>query len=192
MALQNRVHPEGTIHRDNSRGTLMGNRGLLHNKNQELVRPFRLKAWIYCTLKHKDWHREVMSPGKYTELFFLDEYTALASGHRPCGLCKRNKFLEFKSLWKKANDCPDYNLKQIDASLHLERLQSEYPRIKIKDLPIGTMVRYNDKILLIQQNKQVRWTFNGYSDKYQLNENELVEVITPLSIVNILVLGFNG
>ena len=77
MPKQNRVTPEGQIIATAARGTFMGNRGILHNAQQEIVKPFAHKAWIICLLSFKGWHREVMSPGTYTELFFLDEATAL-------------------------------------------------------------------------------------------------------------------
>jgi len=82
--LQNRVDPFGNIIRTPERGHWMGNRGLLHNEHQEIVRPFRLKAWITCVLAFKGRRRKVMAPGQYTELFFFDEATAFAAGHRPC------------------------------------------------------------------------------------------------------------
>src|SRR3954468_18219668 len=89
---QNRVTPFGDIVANPARGTLMGNRGCLHDASGRIVRPFRLTNWIYCLLEFKGRHRQVMSPGRYTELFFLDEATALAAGHRPCAECQRGRY----------------------------------------------------------------------------------------------------
>ncbi len=103
MSLQNRVDPFGNLHAVPHRGKWMGNRGLLHNDRKEIVRHSQLKRWIYCKLEFKGWHREVMRPGHYTELFFLDEATALAAGHRPCMECQRERATEFKRIWNEVN-----------------------------------------------------------------------------------------
>ena len=94
LALQNRVDPFGDIHAVPERGTCMGNRGILHDDQQQLRRYHNHKRWIICKLAHTDQRgstvkRRPMSPEQYTELFFLDEATALAAGHRPCGRCSR-------------------------------------------------------------------------------------------------------
>lgn len=89
MPKQNRVTPDGQIIATAARGSFMGNRGILHNDQQEIVKPFAHKAWIICQLRFKGRRRQLMQPGKYTELFFLDEATALAAGHRPCFECRR-------------------------------------------------------------------------------------------------------
>lgn len=91
MPLQNRVNPRGTIEQSSARGTFMGNRGVLHNGKRELTRQFKTKAWIICLLEFKGRKRELMTPGRYTELFFLDEVTAFAAGHRPCAECRRKR-----------------------------------------------------------------------------------------------------
>ena len=127
MPLQNRVDPQGNLQYSDSRGTLMGNRGCLHNEQKEIIRRHQVKRWIYCRLHYKDVRRQVMSPGKYTELFFLDEVTALSAGHRPCGFCLNEKFTHFKRCWNKANGEGEWSLKAIDNLLHQERLQKDYP-----------------------------------------------------------------
>ena len=103
MPRQNRVTPFGEIVASSARGTLMGNRGCLHDASGRIVRQTRVNAWIYCLLEFKGRHRAVMSPGKYTELFFLDEATALAAGHRPCFECQRPRAEEFMRCWGAAN-----------------------------------------------------------------------------------------
>src|ERR1700730_14192737 len=101
--LQNRVDPFGRLIRTTARGAWMGNRGLIHNEYQQIVRTFRLKAWITCRLEFKGWYRKVMSPNRYTELFFLDEATAFSAGHRPCAECRREDFNRFKAAWLQGN-----------------------------------------------------------------------------------------
>ncbi|MBK1885627.1 hypothetical protein [Marinobacter sp. DY40_1A1] len=103
MPLQNRVEPSGTIVKTSARGSLMGNRGVLNNKDKELTRTFKIKPWITCALEFKGRQRELMSPGGYTELFFLDEVTAFAAGHRPCAEGRRARYNEFRDAWGNAN-----------------------------------------------------------------------------------------
>src|SRR6266568_2878440 len=100
MPLQNRVDPCGTIFATSARGTLMGNRGgVIHSQAREIVRPYASRRWIACLLEFKGRWRRVMSPNRYTELFFLDEAVALAAGHRPCAGCRRERFNAFKAAW---------------------------------------------------------------------------------------------
>src|SRR4051812_429922 len=96
MPLQNRVDSWGRLFRPSSRGTFMGNRGgALHNDSREIVRPYAGRRWITCALEFKNRSRTVMTPGLYTELFFLDEAAAFAAGHRPCAECRRSSFRAF-------------------------------------------------------------------------------------------------
>ena len=97
--LQNRVDPWGRLVSVAARGTLIGNRGILHDGGGRIVRPWKGKAWIACALQWKDWQRRPFKPGTWTELFFLDEATAFSAGHRPCKLCRRARHLEFKQAW---------------------------------------------------------------------------------------------
>ena len=99
MPLQNRVTPFGELIATPARGTLMGNRGCLHDAQQRIRRTFAVKRWIICVLEFKGRHRQVMAPGQYTELFFLDEATALAAGHRPCAECQRARYDLFRAHW---------------------------------------------------------------------------------------------
>ena len=97
MPLQNRMTPLGDIIAHSGRGSFMGNRGILHAPDQRLGKArWRHPHWVTCVLVYKDWHREVMQPNNYTELFFLDEATALAAGHRPCALCRRKDYDAFQ------------------------------------------------------------------------------------------------
>jgi len=105
MPLQNRVDPFGAIFRSPARGAMMGNRGgPLHNDLREIVRPCQGRRWIACVLEFKGRRRSVMSPGRYTELFFLDEAVALAAGHRPCAECRPERFHAYKKAWARRNE----------------------------------------------------------------------------------------
>ncbi|MCP5100307.1 MAG: hypothetical protein GY943_32550, partial [Chloroflexi bacterium] len=162
MPKQNRVTPFAEIIATPARGTLMGNRGILHNAQQEVIRPFKLKAWIICILSFKNRHRKVMSPNRYTELFFLDEATALAAGHRPCFECQRDRAQAFRTAWVAANpdlaDGTHTKIGHIDAILHTERLTTErllkHRRKKthsanIDDLPDGTFIVQDGEAWLV-------------------------------------------
>ncbi|HEY4334333.1 MAG TPA: hypothetical protein VGM89_00505, partial [Puia sp.] len=124
--LQNRVNPFGQVIRTAARGHWLGNRGLIHNERKEVVRAFKHKAWIICLLSFKGRHRTVMSPGLWTELFFFDEATAFAAGHRPCFECRREDAVRFKRAWLKGNPAYGFDEKTrigaIDEVLHAERV----------------------------------------------------------------------
>lgn len=126
MTLQNRVTPWGELIADPARGTLMGNRGRLHGAERRPLRLFQTRRWIFCALAFRGRRRALMAPGQYTELFFLDEATALAAGHRPCAECSRARFRAFVERWAAANPrlCPagPPGADALDAQLHRERL----------------------------------------------------------------------
>jgi hypothetical protein len=103
MPLQNRVDPWGRLVALNLRGTWLGNRGILHNEKKKIIAPWRHKAWVTCQLEFKGRKRQIFSPGSYSELFFLDEVTAFAAGHRPCAECRRDRYNEFKAAWLAMN-----------------------------------------------------------------------------------------
>lgn len=127
--MQNRVDPFGNIIETKARGLWMGNRGKIHNEKKQITHAFKLKAWLTCKLEFNNRHREIMGAKTYTELFFLDEATAFAAGHRPCFECRRNDFLYFKKRWLNAN--PEFefddgtSIQQIDAVLHAERMNKD-------------------------------------------------------------------
>src|SRR4051812_47447827 len=126
MPYQNRVTPFGQIITTRARGTLMGNRGCLHDAHGHIRRAYVTKRWIICLLDFKGVRRTVMTPGRWTELFFLDEATALAAGHRPCAYCQRARFTLFREIWAAANPALAGDhlpaAPQIDAVLHQERM----------------------------------------------------------------------
>ena len=146
MPLQNRVTPFNDVVAIPDRGMFMGNRGKLHDAHGQLSsQGWTRNAWVTCRLSFNGRQRQIMAPGKYTELFFLDEATALAAGHRPCATCRRDDYSRFKQLWIKANasstgmDNP--SIQNIDKQLHHERfisggLQDGW-RPSLKDLPDG-------------------------------------------------------
>lgn len=170
----------------------MGNRGCLHNEHQQIVRQFKLKAWIYCSLTYKDFYRPVMSPGKYTELFFLDAATALAAGHRPCGFCKRQEYRSFKAAWQQGNSRDDWSLKQIDAYMHQECTeQQNFPQLQLlSKLPEGVMVCSDDCYFLKSSNQLRPWSFAGYGNPRLIRPREKARLVTPQSIVNAMRAGF--
>ena len=106
MPIRNRVTPFGDIVADAGRGTLMGNRGVLHDAEQRIVRDSQVRRWIACRLEFRGRWRPIMQPGRWTELFFLDEAAALAAGHRPCAECRHADFVRFKHAWQRVNPSP--------------------------------------------------------------------------------------
>jgi hypothetical protein len=196
--LQNRVNPSGQIIKTPHRGAWLGNRGVLHNEQQEIVLPYKIKAWITCVLEFRNRHREVMQPNRWTELFFLDEATAFSAGHRPCFQCRYEDHQRFKIYWLKSN--PEYGfgmktpVSEIDNILHQERVTANKIKItyqeKLADLPDGTFVLYQDQSYLLKQNQLHLWTPAGYEKSIALPDLEMVNVLTPKSIVNMFSAGY--
>src|SRR5215831_7590036 len=124
MPLQNRVTPFGEIVAVPERGLLMGNRGIIHDPaTRRLNRRWASKAWIICLCEFRGVRRKVMATRSWTELFFLDEATALAAGHRPCFYCRRREANRFRAAWAAGHGAPLPTAAQMDAVLHSERLQ---------------------------------------------------------------------
>ena len=152
MPKQNRVTPFSTLIAALARGTLTGNRGCLHDDHEQIRRQFRGQRWIICLLDFKGRKRSIMTPGRYTELFFLDEATALAAGHRPCAECQRARFNLFREIWAKANPKTGNAARPaataMDAILHQERtvmIESHRFCSSVGDLPDGTFVTDDDQ-----------------------------------------------
>ena len=138
MPLQNRVTPLGELIADPARGLVYGNRGCLHDDDGRIRRRFAVKRWIACRLEFKDWKRtQLLQPGRFTELFFLDEATAFAAGHRPCALCRREDYDRFVAIVGARAD-------EIDERLHAERLDGSrrrrLHRARLQELPDGAFV----------------------------------------------------
>lgn len=198
IMLQNRVDPRGNLIKTTARGTWMGNRGVIHDERQHIIRPFKLKAWLICLLEFKERKRRVMTPDRYTELFFLDEATAFSAGHRPCAECRRSAFNRFKSFWIEGN--PEYEFNErtpiwkIDEILHRERINRGGLKIlhqeNWKGLPHGTFVLVEDKPFLYADGLLFGWTPFGYEEGVPSPEMKTVEVLTPKSVVNTFRAGY--
>ncbi len=203
MPMQNRVTPFGEITATPARGTLFGNRGgCFHNERQELLPVTRWvgRRWIACLLEFKGRHREVMQPNRYTELFFLDEATALAAGHRPCAQCRRVDFNGFIDAWLAGNSslgidkvrCTD----AIDRVLHRERVTPRREKVtfsaQLRNLPDGVMVTLDGAgdAWLLWRGGLHRWTPEGYTEVRPLESAREVRVLTPRSTVNTIVAGY--
>nr|WP_121269219.1 hypothetical protein [Pedobacter schmidteae] len=195
---QNRVNPFGQLIETKARGLWMGNRGLLHNGQQQILRPFKLKAWITCVLEFKDRKRPIMAAGQYTELFFLDEVTAFAAGHRPCFECRRVDAARFKLYWIQGNPEYGFDMKtpigKIDEILHQERVDSSGAKVVyeavLSSLPDGTFVQVEDGAYLLKNQQLFHWSPAGYGAQFSLPESTMVKVLTPASIVNAFSAGY--
>ncbi|GAB4512495.1 MAG: hypothetical protein OHK0046_12120 [Anaerolineae bacterium] len=192
MPRQNRVTPTGEIIATPARGTLMGNRGLLHDDEGRIRRAYQVKRWIICLLAYKGRWRPVMSPGQYTELFFLDEATALAAGHRPCAQCQYTRFMEFKTLWAVAHslDAEKVRVDDIDTQLHAERTTPHKPQVNIETLPEGVFILWEEGPHLIQGDVLLPWQPEGYGPSVARPRDTNVTLLTPPSIVNVIRAGF--
>lgn len=197
MPLQNRVTPIGNIVAVSSKGTMMGNRGILHNEYKELKYLSKHKCWVTCKLEFKGRKRVLMSQKKYTELFFLDEVTAFAAGHRPCGECRRERYKEFKSKWLEANfdllNGEKDSMDNIDKIVHKERINKNEKVTFNEDiniLPNGTMIKSDKEIYLVWNKLLYLWSFDGYKKIDIQIENKSVEVLTPYSYVRMFKKGF--
>ncbi len=193
MPLQNRVTPFGEIVAVPERGSFMGNRGRIHNDQRTLkTRHWERKAWITCLLQFKGWHREVMAPSTYTELFFLDEATAFAAGHRPCAECRRSDAKRFKNLWLEANGAllqgKSGTLSNMDVILHSERVSRDSTQCRwearVSELPDGAMVLVDDAsaAFLIQQGYLYLWSPAGYVERRSIPSGQTVTVLTPPTV----------
>lgn len=199
MPLQNRVTPEGRLEAVEARGTMMGNRGgCFHRDDRSLKgRHWASRQWICCVLSFKARRRQVFSPGLYTELFFLDEATALAAGHRPCFECRRADATAFAQAWARAGSLGAIpRAPEMDAVLHGERKASAPARPRIDaalgSLPDGAFVRDGDRPALVHQGTLLPWSHAGYDRGAPIERDRRVEVITPPSIVAVLEAGYRA
>ena len=201
MPLENRVNPFSEIVAVPTRGLFMGNRGVLHGPNRKLSRRvWTTRTWISCLLSFKGRHRTVMTPGRYTELFFLDEATALAAGHRPCGECRRPDYLRFKEAWVAANSpgmsASKVAVAEMDRVLHADRVSERRGQRRFMapfgELPDGTMVTVDgsEDAWLLAGGAAWRWKWDGYCDPQRFDERREVTVLTPRSIVGALAAGY--
>ena len=184
MPLQNRVTPLGELIAHPARGTVYGYRGCLHDANGRIVRRYQVKRWIACSLEFKGWHRSpLMQPGRFTELFFLDEATAFAAGHRPCAECRREDYNAFLAL------VGETRADDVDERLHAER--SRHWAAPFDGLPDGTFVLRDGEPWLVHGETLRRWTPGGYTDRVP-RPNDEATVVTPPSLVGVLRAGWSG
>jgi hypothetical protein len=196
--LQNRVDPFGNIFRTPARGAWMGNRGVIHDEHKHIRKPFRTRAWITCVLQFKGRRRQVMTPRRWTELFFLDEATAFAAGHRPCFECRRQDALRFKTCWIKGNPVYGFDnntpMDEIDRILHRERIDSNGRKLSyealLQDLPDGAFIEMEGSAWLVTNDLVHEWTPFGYEKKIALSPQQPVSVLTPGSVVNAFRAGY--
>lgn len=193
MGLQNRVDPFGSLIATPARGAWLGNRGLLHDEAQSIRRSWRLKAWLTCLLHFKDRRRVVMSPGLYTELFFLDEATALSAGHRPCGECRRVDYLRFKHLAGQGAGRVFGRAGDLDEAMHADRLTADGGkrtyRAPLSNLPDGVFIVLAGEPWLKWRGHLHRWTPSGYAEARPVGEGE-AEVLTPRLSVETIQAGY--
>jgi hypothetical protein len=197
VPLQNRVMPTGEIVSHPARGMLMGNRGCIHRPDRTLgVTRWRTKMWISCVLDLRGRKRDVMPPGRWTALFFLDEATALAAGHRPCGYCRRADHRWFAESWRAAKGMPERpRASDLDIWLHAERVESRTRRkltrpVTVGDLPDGAMVSHDGGFALWCRNTLLPWSFEGYGAPVNVSPRTTAGLLTPPSIVAALQAGY--
>lgn len=192
--LRNRVTPAGELIATEHRGTMYGNRGVLHNENLALVRRYQVRRWLVCVLEFRGRRRPVLRPRRYTELFFLDEATGLAAGHRPCGECRYRDYQAFKRAWAGAFGGGGPGVAEIDARLHADRLVRPGVRrsysASLSSLPDGVMVSVGDTPSLVWGGGLLAWTPGGYRSSGQSPAEDTVTVITPRATVAVLAAGY--
>ena len=197
--LQNRVDPSGKLHAVSDRGLLMGNRGILHNSDNQIIRPWAHKSWVACLLSYKNIKRpRPFSIGNYSELFFLDEATAFSAGHRPCSYCQRERSKLFKAAWLDANvpftEKSSFGMPKLDAHLHEDRCLRGGAKVTYQafaaSLPKGAIFSHNGSIFLVSANGYLPWSFAGYGPALELAPTASVSVLTPRSVVATFAQGY--
>jgi hypothetical protein len=195
MPLLNRVTPSGDIIATPHRGLFTGNRGIIHDPATKtlLKKRWSTPAWLTCLCEFRGWRRQVMGGRSWTELFFLDEATAFAAGHRPCFFCRRDDANRFRSAWEQGNGVAKLLARDIDAVLHRERLDRGSKRLHplpmpLNSLPDGAMVQAGDESYLIVQGRAMRWSPAGYRGADSAIENAML--LTPPSTLRALGAGY--
>src|SRR5262249_4362189 len=207
MPRQNRVTPYGELIAVPDRGMFWGNRGALLNREGQLARYSRGQAWAICVLSFKGRRRQQWMPGRLTELYFIDEATGLAAGHRPCGECRYQDYQAFKRAWAQGGGSPDDGAPgaglpgaglpgagEIDARLHRDRLAGPGVRrtyqAPLAALPAGTMVDIGGAAWLVHDGRLLAWTPGGYRARPVEAPDDPVTVITPRATVAALAAGY--
>jgi hypothetical protein len=195
MPLQNRVKPTGDIIATSHRGLFTGNRGIIHDPaTRTLLRKrWSSPAWLTCVCEFRGRRRQVMATRSWTELFFLDEATAFAAGHRPCFYCRRDDANRFRAAWQQGNGVGPLRASEIDAVLHRERLDCGRKRLhplpgSIERLPDGAMLQAGSDSFLIIAGRALPWSPAGYGGPRAVPDNALL--LTPPSTVRALQAGY--
>ena len=195
MPLQNRVTPQGDIIATPHRGMFTGNRGIIHDPQTRnlLRRRWASRAWLTCVCEFRGRRRDVMGGRSWTELFFLDEATAFAAGHRPCFLCRRDDANRFRRAWEDGNSVSHVRADDIDTVLHRERLEGAGKRLhalpmRLKELPDGAMVQVGGESFLIAQGRALIWSPAGYREAQGAIEGAML--LTPPSALRALSAGY--
>jgi hypothetical protein len=190
MPLQNRVTPLSELIAHPGRGLVYGNRGCLHDDEGRIVRRWATKRWIACRLEFRGWQRgPLLQPGKFTELFFLDEATAFAAGHRPCALCRREDYVRFGELFPGPSTAD-----AMDEQLHRERINGRERRLheaRLEDLPDGAFVLEAGEPRLVLGDELLLWTPTGYAES-KPREPGMSRLLTPPSLVETLRADWEG
>jgi hypothetical protein len=195
MPLQNRVTPFGEIVALEGRGLVMGNRGVLHDEARHIVRQSQVRRWLACRTELRGRHRTIMRPHSYTELFFLDEATAFAAGHRPCAECRHADYQRFRALWAECHGEP-VNADIIDRQLHADRLVGRGTKraysADLATLPDGAYIALEDRAWLIWGDFLFAWAASGYCERRTCPLHLEVAVLTPQSTVAVLAAGYTA
>ncbi len=194
MTLQNRVLPTGEIVAHPARGTLTGNRGILHDAQGRLgVSRWRHQNWICCTLTHPSGRYHGPMPDRgWTALFFLDEAVALAAGHRPCAECRRADYTRFRTAWERAHG-PVANAAAMDRALHRARVTRTRHQVRHNapsdDLPTGTVIVQDGHPFLVSRSRIFRFSPDAYTSK-QKRPTGKVTVLTPAPLLAVFRHGY--
>ena len=197
MPLQNRVTPTSELVAHPARGLVYGNRGCLHDAGGRIRRDFAVRRWIACRLEFRGWQRgPKLQPGLFTELFFLDEATAFAAGHRPCALCRREDYNAFVVRWRELHP-RQQGADEIDEQLHAERVDPatrahRLHRLAYADLPDGAFVEHDGVPMLVRDASLHRWSTAGYGAISPRPVSGEAVVITPPSLLAVLAAGWDG
>jgi hypothetical protein len=197
MPLRNRVTPLSELVADPARGLVYGNRGCLHDDRGQIRRRYAGRRWIACRLEFRGWlRRPLLQPGRFTELFFLDEATAFAAGHRPCALCRREDYVRFGALWRELH--PDETgADAIDSRLHAERVDPvtrahRLHEAELDGLPDGAFVLHEGAPRLVLDRHLLAWSPAGYAGAVPRPAGSRTTLITPPSLVAVMAAGWQG
>jgi hypothetical protein len=185
---RNRVSPLGELVADPARGLVYGNRGRLHDARGEIVRAWQTRRWIACRLEFRGRKRPLLRPGRYTELFFLDEATAFAAGHRPCAECRRADYARVLELTGAGG------ADELDARLHAERLdgrERRLHRLPFGELPDGAFVLDRGQPWLVLGDELLAWSPGGYGER-RPRPGGTASALTPPTLLAVLASGWDG